>query len=223
MSVDGSASMPRGLSKRVVVSAALVVAAAAGTFWTYRSVGGGGQGGSGGQASAPPRFSDSPGGPGDPAQASPPEQSAQQQVERVMAMWRTAIQARDSDTVLACDGAFLGQPHTFLPALVESAQRDPDDRVRAFSTRVLGKLGDPSLTEVLRKLLADTNPYTRHNAAWALGQMAGIVGSEGPAMSPAVLRDLERVRREDRADFVRQAAAAALAKIQKPSSRRARG
>jgi hypothetical protein len=215
--------MPRGLSKRVVVAAGLIATTALGIFWTYRSLVGDGQRGNGGQVTAPPRFRVSPGESGEPAPAAPPDQPVHQQVEQVMSMWRAAIQTRDPDAVLACDRTFLGQARTFQPALVESAQNDPDDRVRAFSARVLGKLGDPSLTDVFRKLLADRNPYTRQNAAWALGQMASVLATEGPPTSPAVIRDLERVRREDSAAFVRQEAADALAKMQAPSPRRRKG
>jgi hypothetical protein len=145
-----------------------------------------------------------------PAQSAPEGQPAQaeddvpvaRQVDSVMTLWRTAIQDRDADSVQSCDQIFRTYPARFTPALVASAKSDGDDRIRAFSTRVLGKLQDAALLPVFRDLLADSNQYVRGNAAWALGQLSA---SEAAS-------DLQRLQNADPAPEVRKAAAEALAR-----------
>src|SRR5437773_1553977 len=62
--------------------------------------------------------------------------SDDEEKKTVMAAWRAAILAHDADTVMSCNRSFLGDPRGFTPALVNSAQADASERVRAFSTRV---------------------------------------------------------------------------------------
>lgn len=137
--------------------------------------------------------------------APPPAPPIDEQVATVMAAWRTAIVGRDTETVLTCDRTFVTDARTFTPALVQSAQSDGDERVRAFSTRVLGKFADPALIEVFRKLLADGSPFVRENAAWSLGELrdraSGVTG------------DLEKVRKGDQVEAVRRAATEALHRV----------
>jgi hypothetical protein len=125
---------------------------------------------------------------------------ATEQVDRVMTVWRTGILNRDPDSVDSCDQIFRGRPATFTPALVASAKNDADDRVRAFSARVLGKLRDPALLPVFRELLADRNQFVRGNAAWAMGQLPG----------PETITELQRLQRVDPTPHVQKAAAQAL-------------
>jgi hypothetical protein len=140
-----------------------------------------------------------------PAPAPVPSVPVEQQVDNLMNAWHGAILGHDADTVLMCDRTFLGEPRTFMPALVESARHDADERVRAFSTRVLGKLTDATLIDVFRSLLEDRSPYVRENAAWGLGQL------EARARSAAA--DLEKVRKQDKAGDVRRAAEEALHRV----------
>jgi HEAT repeat protein len=134
-----------------------------------------------------------------------PPPAPDDQIQRLMEAWRTAILAHDADTVLMCDRTFVTEPGPFTPALVKSAQTDGDERVRAFSTRVLGKFADPLLIPVFRKQLDDASPFVRENAAWALGELAT------PAATAA--RDLEKAMKHDKADAVRRAAGEALEKV----------
>ena len=89
--------------------------------------------------------------------------------------------------------------------LAKSAEKDDNERVRAFSTRVLGKLKNPDEAPLYRRLLTDKSPYVRQNAAWALGEL-------GAAGAPA-LAELQRASRSDPANDVRAAAKAALGKL----------
>jgi hypothetical protein len=139
----------------------------------------------------------------------------EQQVDTLLSAWRGAIIGHDADTVMLCDSTFLGDPRTFTPALVKSAQQEGNERVRAFSTRVLGKFEDPTLIDVFRKLLEDGSPYVRENAAWGLGQL------EARATSAA--GDLEKARKHDKADVVRRAAEQALQRLHGIKSGRGAG
>jgi HEAT repeat protein len=134
-----------------------------------------------------------------------PAEDEPARVSAVMKAWRDAIVAHDAEAVLSYDRVFLVRAHTFAPALADSARGDPDETVRAFSTRVLGKLADPGLVDVLRALLADPHPPVRGNAAWGLGELRAVA-------LPAAA-DLERLRERDPSAVVRRAAGEALSKV----------
>ena len=119
--------------------------------------------------------------------------------------WRTAIATKDAATVIALDLAFRQDPDRYADPLAKSAETDPNERVRAFSTRVLGKLKRPDQAPVFQKLLADKSPFVRQNAAWALGELGG-------AAAPA-LAELRHAAR-DSAHDVRMAAQDALGKVE---------
>jgi len=133
-----------------------------------------------------------------------PEQIAAQ-VDGAMSRWRTAILVKDAASVIQLDATFRQLPERFVAALARSAETDENERVRAFSTRVLGKLKNPNEAPLYRRLLTDKSPYVRQNAAWALGEL-------GAAGAPAVAA-LQRASRSDPANDVRAAAKAALGKI----------
>jgi hypothetical protein len=124
-------------------------------------------------------------------------------VKDVMQDWRMAIVHKDAEVVERVDRLFAEQPREFIPALMISAESDPEERVRSFSTRVLGKLRPPESAELMRKLLSDRSAYVRFNAAWALGEL-----SDHDAVGR--LRDLQR---RDPAASVRESASASLRKL----------
>ncbi|HVR62029.1 MAG TPA: HEAT repeat domain-containing protein [Polyangia bacterium] len=150
----------------------------------------------------------SPADAGRIAEAPPP---VEKQVETLMGIWRGGIVARDPDAVVAADGAFVHEPQKFRPALMTSAQTDPDDRVRAFSTRVLGKLKDPACAAVFQKLLADRSEYVRMNAAWGLGELANT--PEGRAVAKHALPALQRLAKTESAKDTRDAASLAARRL----------
>jgi len=143
-----------------------------------------------------------------PAPLPPPEtpEQAAHQVDDAMMRWRTAILTRDAATVIALDEDFRQRADRYREALEKSAQSDENERVRAFSTRVLGKLKDAQEAPLLKRLLADSSPYVRQNAAWGLGELGG-------AGSVAVA-ELRRARNKDSAEAVRSAARDALGKVE---------
>lgn len=165
-----------------------------------------GAGEPGTEGTALPRFSTGPqpgGAPGFPAGGSPvPDQA----IRQVMEQWRTSILERDADGVLTCDHLFREHPRSFGPPLRESAARDSDERVRAFSTRVLGKLRDPGLAPFFLERLQDPSAFVRENGAWALGELRAIEATD----------ELAALKHDDPAPAVRKAAELALDQQQLP-------
>lgn len=127
------------------------------------------------------------------------------EVEGTMGRWRTAILVKDAPSVVALDLTFRQKPDRYTAALATSAESDGNERVRAFSTRVLGKLKNSAETPLYQRLLADHSPFVRQNAAWALGEL-------GPAAAPAVA-ELQKASARDPANDVRAAAKDALRKL----------
>lgn len=143
-------------------------------------------------------------GPALPTPADP-AQSIAERVTSDMDRWRAAIVNKDAGTVIALDMAFRQNADRYVDPLTKSAETEPNERVRAFSTRVLGKLKHADLAPTFQKLLADKSPYVRQNAAWALGELGG-------AAAPAVA-ELRHATR-DSAHDVRAAAQDALGKVE---------
>jgi hypothetical protein len=133
-------------------------------------------------------------------------------VTALMSTWRDSVIHRDADTVLKLDGIFRAEPARYASALSKSATSDPDAHVRAFSTRMLGKLVRPDSADVFAQLLSDQNAYVRQNAAWALGELARAAnGQLAGTAAPAALR---RARQRDPNGDVRSAARGALDQLQ---------
>ncbi|MEA2698233.1 MAG: hypothetical protein QOI66_2504 [Myxococcales bacterium] len=135
----------------------------------------------------------------------------EKQIENLMGVWRTGILNKDADAVVAADEAFRGEPKKFREALMTSAETDADDRVRAFSTRVLGKLHDPTCAPLLVRLLNDKSQYVRMNAAWGLGELAST--AEGRTAARPGLRLLRRLEKQEPAKDTREAAAQAAKRL----------
>lgn len=134
------------------------------------------------------------------------------EVAASLGAWREAILVKNADTVIALDRTFLNSPDRYRAALAESAQHDTDERVRAFSTRVLGKYKRPSLAELFETLLADKSPFVRQNAAWALGELGAL--DDGRAAAKRAVAELRHARAKDPAPDVRAAAKGALARLE---------
>lgn len=124
-------------------------------------------------------------------------------VPELMNEWRSAIIQKNAESVENLDRTFAAHPDEFIPALMASAEGDPEERVRSFSTRVLGKLRPAASTELIRKLLADRSEYVRFNAAWALGELA----------DHEALPRLREMQRRDPAASVRESAAHTVQKL----------
>lgn len=132
-----------------------------------------------------------------------PMQPISDRVPSLIKNWRTAILNKDAETVELLDRSFAAYSREFIPALMESARSDPEDRVRSFSARVLGKLRPPESSELMRTLLSDPSEYVRFNAAWALGEL-------GDLEATSRLRHMEK---RDPSPHVRRSAGDSLRKM----------
>jgi hypothetical protein len=136
------------------------------------------------------------------------EQITPKQLEAAVDTWRQSIIDKRAENVIALDRAFAAYPGRFGPELVRLAEADPQERVRAFSTRVLGKLKNPELADIFAHLLTDRSPFVRQNAAWALGELGPTPQAEDE------IDELQHLRDADPAEAVRGAATEALKKLQ---------
>lgn len=193
--------------KRWLVAGLLVVATGAGVFALRAN---GRHRVAPAPADAPPFAGFRPAGLAPPP-PEPPEAIAKR-VEAAMSSWRNAILVRDADTVVALDREFAATPERYGSALVKCAETDAEERVRAFCTRVLGKLRSSERAELFERLLFDKSPYVRQNAAWALGELAET--TNGHMVTRHALAELRHVQAKDPAGNVRAAAKGALEKLE---------
>ncbi|HEY7371704.1 MAG TPA: HEAT repeat domain-containing protein [Polyangia bacterium] len=134
------------------------------------------------------------------------------EVTTSLGAWRQAILVKDAETVMTLDRAFLASPDRYRVALAESAKAERDERVRAFSTRELGKYKNPALAGLFQTQLADKSAYVRQNAAWALGELAAQ--DDGRTAALRAVAELRLARAKDPAADVRSAAKSALARLE---------
>ncbi|HEY2903909.1 MAG TPA: HEAT repeat domain-containing protein [Polyangia bacterium] len=151
------------------------------------------------------------GNAGNGARANADTPSPAKQVENVMAQWRSGILVKDADAVVAADGIFRQEPKKFREALMTLAETDGDERVRAFSTRVLGKFMDPTCAPLFIRLLDDKSQFVRMNAAWGLGELATT--PEGRAAAKPALHSLRRLAKRETIKDTREAASLAAGRL----------
>jgi hypothetical protein len=139
-------------------------------------------------------------------------QISPEQLQDAITAWREAILHKNADAVIALDRAFSLFPGRYGPELVKLADKDPEERIRAFSTRVLGKMKNVELVDELQHLLSDKSPFVRQNAAWALGELAARPGGKEAALT--AYDDLRQAEDTDTDQAVRGAAANTLKRLQ---------
>jgi hypothetical protein len=136
-----------------------------------------------------------------------------EQMDLALDGWRQAIQDKNSENVIALDRVFTLLPGRYGPQLEKLARTDEDERVRAFSTRVLGKMKNVEIADLYKKLLSDDkSPYVRQNAAWALGEL--ILQPNGRKAIEDATGDLRHAEGSDPAPDVRAEATKTLKKLQ---------
>jgi len=119
--------------------------------------------------------------------------------------WRKAVVTRDRNAITSMSLALLnrGREET-LPDLLQLAQEDPDERVRAFAMRTLGRMRDPAFRDRFLGLLKDDrSEFVRENAAWSLGELHAAEAAGA----------LESAGANDASPRVREAAQAALVEL----------
>ena len=136
------------------------------------------------------------------APAEPPKEAREKMKDPALEMWRSAIITKNAQQVYAAERAFLGDKAKYHDGLAAQAEKDANDRVRAFSTRMLGKFAMAGDVDLFARLLEnDPNPYVRQNSAWALGELKQ--GAEA----------LQRASTKDENKDVRAEAASALGRL----------
>jgi HEAT repeat protein len=201
--------MSRGSKQRIAAVVALAVLGTGALVALRRGPGGPSAGKDGLKI---PRFAvTEPAPEAEPPRPETPEEVAKH-VQETVTLWRNAVLEKNADVVVRLDGEFLGRPERYLEALAKSASADSDERVRAFSTRVLGKVHRPALAPTFGRLLEDKSPFVRQNAAWALGELSSE--ADGRAAARQTLAELRHVRSRDPAGDVRSAAKGALEKLE---------
>lgn len=139
-----------------------------------------------------------------PASTAEVDKAGRKRTEPIFDQWRSAILMKNAERVLACDQAFDGDRGRLHDGLAELAEKDSEERVRSFSTRVLGRFAMARDVDLFTRLLEnDPSPYVRQNAAWALG----LQGKGAPVDA------LRRVSEGDPDKEVRDAAAKALSQV----------
>ena len=159
-----------------------------------------------GPSGAPSGASPGPGGADDTAalaQSARDAAAIAAAVPALMKTWHLAISDKNADQVEALDRTFTEHPTAFIPELMASATSDPEPRVRAFSTRVLGKLHAAESRALMVRLLDDPSEYVRFNAAWAIGELA----------DHDAVAELQRLERRDRSEMVRRSARESLRRL----------
>jgi HEAT repeats len=204
--------MSRGHTRWIVTGSIVVLTGLAIFALQHRSRNGRSSAGAGATAE---RFGGLASGPLGPAGIGGPAagyQPPKRDVDGDISRWRTAVVVKDAETVVALDLTFRQLPDLYSPALAKSAETEGNERVRAFSTRVLGKLRRPDMEPVYERLLADRSVYVRQNAAWALGELGAA--PDGRAVAEHAVSELRHVRARDPANEVRLAAKDALNKLE---------
>lgn len=122
--------------------------------------------------------------------------------DQVAEHWRDSIVHFNPEAVDQARAEIDALGPDALPVLRRLAVEDPEERVRAYSVRVLGQM-QAAEGPFLRDLLNDTSEHVRANAAWALGRIGFADAAE----------DLRRLEREDVSELVRREAGTALAEM----------
>ncbi len=157
----------------------------------------------------PATVAQTPNDPATPASAAasglPPTRIFTPPKDPVVREWREAVVTRNRNAITSMSLALLNRDREeTLPDLLQLSQEDPDERVRAFAVRALGRMRDPAFRDRFLGLLKDDRSgFVRENAAWSLGELH--VAEDAGA--------LESAGATDESPRVREAAQAALVEL----------
>lgn len=157
----------------------------------------------------------------------------ERQIGRLFNIWRKAVLTKNITQINQLDSQIKGCGDEAIPFLTKLAKEDTNERVRAFSVRVLGRMNvaelssalpsvNPStywsagqLSSLFMELLKnDASAFVRENCCWALGRL-GNTDSFG-TLTTSTLEILQKVADNDASAQVRKVASEAIANI-KPS------
>lgn len=128
----------------------------------------------------------------------------ERQIGRLFNIWRKAVLTRNIAQINQLDSQIKGCGDEAIPFLTKLAKEDGNERVRAFATRVLGRMNLSDLSSLFMELLRnDTSAFVRENSCWALGRLGNTES----------LETLQKVADSDASEPVRQVAAEAIENI----------
>jgi hypothetical protein len=108
-----------------------------------------------------------------PISVETPEQA--RAIGQLMNAWREAIISKNIEDINRINLSFNHYGVANIPFLKELSSKDQNERVRAFATRVLGKMKVAELQAFFIDLLQqDASSFVRGNAAWALGNLGNV-------------------------------------------------
>ncbi|MEW6026723.1 MAG: HEAT repeat domain-containing protein [Planctomycetota bacterium] len=127
---------------------------------------------------------------------------------RLFNLWRKAILTRNITQINQLETQVKGYGDNAIPFLRKLAKEDGNERVRAFSVRVLGRMNIPDLSTLFVELLRDDqSPFVRENSCWALGRLG----------NPEAIEILQKTADADQSTQVRKAATEAIESIRSSS------
>jgi len=128
----------------------------------------------------------------------------ERQIGRLFNIWRQSILTKNISQINQLDSQIKACGDEAIPFLTKLAKNDGNERVRAFSVRVLGRMNITELSSLfIDRLHYDTSPFVRENCAWALGRLGNT----------EVLENLQRAADSDPSAQVRKAAGEAIEMI----------
>jgi len=128
----------------------------------------------------------------------------ERQIGRLFNIWRKAVLTKNITQINQLDSQIKGCGDEAIPFLTKLAKEDANERVRAFTVRMLGRMDIKELSSLFMELLKnDTSAFVRENSCWALGQMGNI----------DALETLQKTADSDPSDRVRKVAAEAIKNI----------
>ena len=128
----------------------------------------------------------------------------ERQTGRLFNIWRRAVLTRNISQINQLDSQIKACGDDAIPFLTKLAKEDANERIRAFATRILGRMNNKELSALFIELLKnDTSAFVRENSCWSLGRLGNTES----------LDILQKTADSDASAPVRQAATEAIETI----------
>jgi hypothetical protein len=128
----------------------------------------------------------------------------ERQTGRLFNIWRRSVLTKNISQINQLDSQIKACGDDAIPFLTKLAKEDGNERVRAFATRILGRMNNKELSALFTELLKnDTSAFVRENSCWALGRLGNT----------SALEILQKVADNDSSEPVRKAATQAIETI----------
>ena len=103
----------------------------------------------------------------------------ERQIGRLFNIWRQSILTKNISQINQLDSQIKACGDEAIPFLTKLAKEDRNERVRAFATRILGRMNLSDLFSLFVELLKnDTSAFVRENSCWSLSRLGNIEALE---------------------------------------------